>query len=313
MNTKELTFTKSERRVLILLLSLTVGFQFFAYTLSPEIDKGNEITVIHHHINKAENPIKENYKTDHHSYKKKNETSVKSIHNNNRQAKKMSTSNNIKPVLFHFDPNTIDSMAWINLGVKHWTVKTIIKYRNKGGTFKTKEDLGKIYGLHKETLNTLLPYCKIEKQFSSNSKEVYTKIKKENLLPIDINKADTTQLKTLNGIGTKLSSRIVKYRKNIGGFHSIDQLTEIYGLKPEVVEQNRKRLKATGDLRKIDINAISKDSLAFHFYFDYKLAKAIINYRYQHGPITKVDDLKKIKSISASDFEKIKPYITVLP
>ena len=113
--------------------------------------------------------------------------------------------------------------------------------------------------------------------------------------------------------GVVLSSRIVKYRKNIGGFHSIDQLTEIYGLKPEVVEQNRKRLKATGDLRKIDINAISKDSLAFHFYFDYKLAKAIINYRYQHGPITKVDDLKKIKSISASDFEKIKPYITVLP
>ena len=52
-------------------------------------------------------------------------------------------------------------------------------------------------------------------------------------LMIELNSADTTELKQLRGIGSKLSQRIVKYRKKIGGFTRKEQLKDIYGLSEE--------------------------------------------------------------------------------
>ena len=54
----------------------------------------------------------------------------------------------------------------------------------------------------------------------------------------EINAADTLNFRTLKGIGEVLSSRIVKYRKLLGGFYSTHQLTEVYGVEPETVNTN---------------------------------------------------------------------------
>lgn len=53
---------------------------------------------------------------------------------------------------------------------------------------------------------------------------------------VEINTADTTELKRLRGIGSVLSARIVKYRGKIGGFTSVEQLRNIYGLSQETYE-----------------------------------------------------------------------------
>ena len=57
-----------------------------------------------------------------------------------------------------------------------------------------------------------------------------------------INAADTTGFKSLKGIGSYYSSKIVKYRKALGGFTSVEQLKEVYGILPEVIDQNVSRL-----------------------------------------------------------------------
>jgi len=169
--------------------------------------------------------------------------------------------------------------------------------------------LGKIYNIDAETLKSILPYCKVSLPKDKFSGASFTK--KKELSIININTADTTQLKALRGIGSKLSARIVKYRDNIGGFHSIDQLHEIYGLKTEVIDNIKNQLVVEGELKKIDINAIVKDSLVKHFYFDYKLVNAIINYRYHNGHFHSVKELKNIKLISETEFDKIAPYILI--
>jgi len=306
MNTRELTFTKGERRIIILLIGLTFCLQYYSYNLSPQFDFGSEIMYLDTMSSERKNskllnseanqktfiqssePISRNFKTQ-----IREEIPDNNFEEIKRNIKRKSPQR--ETTLFDFDPNTIDSTTWLKLGVKPWTIKTIIKYRNKGGVFKKKGDLKKIYGLDQKIIETLLPFCKIDSVSIKSKRMVNSKYPVLALKSIDINYADTSELKKLRGIGSKLSARIVKYRENIGGFHKINQLQEVYGLDSEVIEQNKKWLTVSEVFRKIDINNITKDSMVLHFYFDYKLAKSIITYRHQHGRITSIKDLKKIK------------------
>ncbi len=54
--------------------------------------------------------------------------------------------------------------------------------------------------------------------------------------PIDINTADTTALIALPGIGSKLAGRIVSFRDKLGGFNSVNQISEVYGLRDSVFQ-----------------------------------------------------------------------------
>lgn len=56
-------------------------------------------------------------------------------------------------------------------------------------------------------------------------------------LRIELNSADTTELKKLRGIGSKLSQRIVKYRNKIGGYHTLEDLKAIYGLSEDTYQE----------------------------------------------------------------------------
>lgn len=54
---------------------------------------------------------------------------------------------------------------------------------------------------------------------------------------VELNSADTTELKRLKGIGSVLSARIVKYRKKLGGFTSVEQIRNVYGLSDETYHE----------------------------------------------------------------------------
>src|SRR6185295_7483228 len=65
------------------------------------------------------------------------------------------------PVLFYFDPNTLDEGGWLKLGLKNKTIHTIQNFVSKGGHFYKPEDLKRIYGLHPDEFARLEPYVKI--------------------------------------------------------------------------------------------------------------------------------------------------------
>ncbi len=125
----------------------------------------------------------------------------------------------------------------------------------------------------------------------------------------DLNTADADELQKVKGIGPAFSERIIKFRSRLGGFASIDQLNEVYGLKPETIEETKKHFTVKSPPKRININNDSAKVLARHPYISYDLAWVILNYRKQNGNIESLDDLKEIKAIDSITLLKLRPYM----
>ena len=149
--------------------------------------------------------------------------------------------------LFYFDPNTMDSITAIRLGIPSRQVITLMRYRNKGGRFYRKEDLAKLYGLKKELVEKLIPYVVIKnvdrntsyrKMLDYNHQKFInrTGIEKEdvnknlNEWSIDINIADEKQWAAKTKLSPAIIQNIMRYRNYLGGFTNLIQMKKVYGL-----------------------------------------------------------------------------------
>lgn len=213
---------------------------------------------------------------------------------------------------FHFDPNSLPRAGWRQLGLPERTISTILNYLEKGGKFRTKEDLKKIYGIRPEQYDILEDYIRI-----GSDGEVYAK--KEKLTfpsqgarlyqAVDLNSADTVALIALPGIGSKLASRIIAFREKLGGFYDVEQVREVYGLADSAFQKCRQYMYVDlSELSKININDVSLEELKKHPYLR-TLAPAIISYRHEHGAFASVEELQKIFLINEAVLKKIAPYL----
>ncbi|HEY9048999.1 MAG TPA: helix-hairpin-helix domain-containing protein [Ohtaekwangia sp.] len=215
--------------------------------------------------------------------------------------------------LFYFDPNTISGKTFLSLGFTDRITQRIVHYREKGGKFRIKSDLLKMYGMDTAFYKKLFPYIQLPEAIA---KEHFTENKvttepKKALSKFDLNMADTAQLKKIFGIGEKRSLRIVAFREKLGGFVNMEQLFEVYTLDSAVVEKLKQAsfIQEEFHPQKININTASEQELSTHPYLRKSVAKAIVAYRFQHGKITDVDDLGKIQTLDARTIQKITPYL----
>jgi competence ComEA-like helix-hairpin-helix protein len=246
--------------------------------------------------------------------------------------------------LFYFDPNNISEDGWKKLGLRAKTIGTILKYLSKGGRFYEPPDLKKIYGLHADEYERLEPYIQIKTQAQRSSqawsnsqaresydgagnKQVYADAASHQpaghqparhqpiykpKAPIDINDADSTALISLPGIGSKLAARIVSFREKLGGFHSIEQIAETYGLADSTFQKIRTLLTVLNTQpRKININTATLETLKQHPYIRWSIASAIIRYREQHGPFASLAGLQQIAAITPDVYNKLLPYVSL--
>jgi competence ComEA-like helix-hairpin-helix protein len=143
---------------------------------------------------------------------------------------------NIQVKLFPFDPNALNEQGFKQLGLNDKVIHTIINYRNKGGYFKTPQDIKKIYGLSNADAERLIPYIKIASAKNNNYKNDVAQAAEKNASSnknyhtININTATAQEFKTLPGIGDILANRIVKFRNSMGSFKSVDDVKKTYGL-----------------------------------------------------------------------------------
>jgi competence protein ComEA len=223
----------------------------------------------------------------------------------------------IKGELFYFDPNTISAAGWKKLGLREKTINTIQNFISKGGKFRQPDDIRKIWGLHEDEVQRLLPFVKINEAVSitetvRQSVSYNNPESKRSVGMVDINLADTNALIRLPGIGSKLSNRIINFRDKLGGFYSIDQVAETFGL-PDSVFQKIKPLLLLRDknLKQQNINTASADELKLHPYIRYNLAGLIVQYRTQHGNFSAVSDIKKIMTVTDELYNRLYPYLTI--
>ncbi len=211
----------------------------------------------------------------------------------------------LKHELFKFDPNKCSDSMFLKLGFSNKQIEAIRKYISKGAVFKSKDDFFRMRIISDGQKSELSQYVEI----SGTSTSVVNE--KVNCTPVvlDINTADSLALEQLPGIGKVLSKRIIKYRDLLGGYYSINQLNEVYGLS----EVNINKIKASflidkSKIHKLDFNFGDLNDLSRHPYLKRNLALKILKFRSKYGKINDLMILKDSLVITNEEYERIKPY-----
>ena len=213
-------------------------------------------------------------------------------------------------MLFDFDPNQIGKETWMKLGLEERRAAGVVKYIEKGGRFRKKEDLKKIYGMTDALYEALAPHVVLKEQANNAVADIHVPALKK-IQKIDLNQADSIELLSLPGIGEKLASRIIRFREKLGGFANTDQLADVYGIDPNVLTLLRSKVVINNptEIKKLQVNEVSLDELKKHPYAGYVNSKLIIAYRTVHGHISNATELLSIGEIDKVKIEKLIPYL----
>ena len=230
---------------------------------------------------------------------------------------------------FAFDPNEADSTTLLRLGFAPFQVRGIYRYRAKGGRYHEPADVQRIPGMTNEMWERLAPHIRIDHRYqyvipqprSSVSRATYPEevqavlrdtvqrpVKLRAGQTIDLNAADTSQLKKIPGIGSYYAGRIVHYRERLGGFVDVVQALEAdEGVPPEALEWMR--ITNSRTLRQLDVNHASKRDLLRHPYLSSFQATSIWQYRHNYGLFRSLDDLLTLSAFTPADIERLRPYL----
>jgi len=222
-------FTKKERLIILGLSCLLVMVYVGNILIKPKFSEPEKTVSLsdilsHHEKSEREKSIKDAQSVL---------DSVASKKAKNQEKYKKKKWKKVIVKVTEFDPNTIDSIKWISLGVHRYSVSKIINYRSKGGRFRKCEDLYKIYGIDSNYISSLLPYCKIIDDKKSNRK-VYNKKKKWERPVIKLSDFDPNTIDSLRwislGVHRYSVSKILNYRSEGGEFRKCEDLYKIYGI-----------------------------------------------------------------------------------
>lgn len=128
---------------------------------------------------------------------------------------------------------------------------------------------------------------------------------------VELNAADTTTLKKVPGIGSTFARRIVKYRELLGGFYTVGQLAEVYGIDEEHYTALAPWFFTdTLYICKLNVNALPAADLRRHPYLDYRQAKAIEQLRKQKSRLSGWENLQLIEEFTDMDRKRLRPYLS---
>ena len=233
-----------------------------------------------------------------------------------KREKKRFVAEEILVSLTAFDPNMADSIELSRLGLPVYVVRNILKYRQKGGRFKTPESFSRIYGLEPDLFERLKPYIRIAEPKVAEAKKVDTiavrKVveKKAFKYPegtlVDVNGADTTELKKIPGIGSGIAKAIVSYRSRLGGFYALEQLAEIEYMTPTLMKWFKLEEPV---VRPLKVNEAGLETLRSHPYLNFYQAKVIIEHRRKKGKLKSLSQLSLYEEFTEKDLERLSAYL----
>ena len=232
---------------------------------------------------------------------------------------------------FPFDPNTADSITLLRLGLSPWQVRSIYRYRAKHGRYHKPEDFMRVPSMTNEQWERLKDYVRIAPEFQyvepkprksfqeeATREQVTTEttdVKRDSFprqekikfgQTIDINIADTTQLKMIPGIASKRAAKIVAYRNKLGGFVSAEQAMEATEMPDSVL---RYMTVSAIPVTKINVNNLSVQQMMKHPYLNFYQAKAINEYRRNKGELHSIEELSRLEGFKPTDIDRLRPYL----
>lgn len=205
----------------------------------------------------------------------------------------------LRPVFL--DLNRLDSLAIHAMG---WSLEMVdsVLFWKKDKWFPQRYEKTRLQAWNMDSL-MLIRSSLAKKYLAFNDQEP---------IEIRINQADTAEWALLRGVGSILSQRIVNYRKALGGFISVEQVAEVYGISPVLFDDIRPFLFLdSAAIETIDVNKASLRRLRNHPYMDFYMARAVVEARREKGFFTNVDELEGLKGFEGQHWEWLKQYLDV--
>ena len=235
------------------------------------------------------------------------------------------TYDTIRICLRPFDPNTADSTTLLQLGLKRWQVRNLLKYRAAGGTYRKSSDLRRLYGMTDSMYLALEPYICIDPLRFARRDTIrrdsiplkYKSLKKDTI--IELNSADTLSLQCIRGIGSGIAKQIVRYREQLGGYYSAEQIRDIARLREYdrdtliyfTFDSVLPHLTACADsIRPVPVNHSSVQRLQHHPYLRFEQAKALYTLRRNRFKLKSIDELRSLPEFTEQDLERLKWYLS---
>ncbi len=297
------TFTKGEKRgiiVLIILVILVILVNQFSYLFIKESKTDfSEFRKEIADFEKSLTPIQENYS------------------DNSYLDKKYDTLQ-----LFTFNPNTVSDKDWKLLGIAERQIKTINNWKNKGGSFKYKNDLKRIYGISEEQYQKLKNYIDLpEKKLYSEESNYKTSDNKASEYKIpdvkkyfEFNPNETSELDwKLLGFSQKQISTIKNYLNKGGKFYKKEDLKKIYGIKEfqynrieDYIKLSEKKDNIENQTNvKVDLNNLSEEEFKELGGFWKYNAVRIVKYRNLLGGYYKKEQLLEVYGMKREYYLKV--------
>ena len=230
--------------------------------------------------------------------------------------------------LVSFNPNEIDSVGLLNMGIPEKVVANWMKYRKKGGRFRDKEGVRNIFGMTTVIFERLDSFIvipqtvflevhkgsygfaksKIVVRNDTIFRHTFSKRKSEQVSKLELNNADSLHLLDVPGIGPVLASRIIRYRNLLGGYFDVSQLREVYGMREENFTAIERYFTADpSSLKTFNINFSNVQELGRHPYIGFKTARKIFKLRDKMGKFTSPDDLSSV--VGSDSLKRLIPYV----
>lgn len=229
-----------------------------------------------------------------------------------------SHKSDFKPMMYPFNPNFISDYKGYKLGMSVEEIDRLLAFRKQNKFVNSAKEFQNVTKVSDSLLSTMAPFFKFPDWVSHKKDNNYGNYsnkpfdKKEKITLIDLNQATKEDLIKINGIGEVISLRILTQKEKLGGFVSMEQLKEVWGLSPEVILNLNKHFAITKlpSLKKIDINNASLKELSQFFYFKQDLARQIVKYRSMNGDFKNIEDLVKINNFPVEKANYISLYLS---
>lgn len=225
-----------------------------------------------------------------------------------------------QPKLFPFNPNYITDYKGYTLGMSNEEIDRLHTFRAKNLWVNSAKDFQNVTKVSDSLLASISPYFKFPDWVSNpkpRSNFYSTSVSNPNTSKtfeqkLDLNKVTASQLQKVNGVGEKLSERIISYRNKFeGGFIADIELSEIWGLSPEVIVRikNNFTVKTPRAIQKINLNTATRDQLVTIQYIDYEIANRIIEERTLRDGFKSLEELTKVEDFPINKIGIIALYL----
>jgi DNA uptake protein ComE-like DNA-binding protein len=225
-----------------------------------------------------------------------------------------------EPKLYPFNPNYITDYKGYTLGMTNEEIDRLLKFREGNQWVNSASEFQDVTKVSDSLLATISPYFKFpdwvtntERKYTTNNKSYSNSNSPKTFAQkIDLNRATPSQLQKVYGVGEKLSERIIAYRSKFeGGFIADIELSEVWGLTPEVIERIKSEftVKTPRVITKLNLNTATRDELVKIQYIDYEVANNIIEERTLRDGFKSLEELTKVEDFPIKKIDIIKLYL----